>query len=274
MDRPSTIKVHEIYNKYDIHKSCLPQVACGITMSKSSLKKNTRTKLLIPSLSWTLVLKLLFGLGLLSLVYIGYNTTRPVNAPIKKVKIVATYKHIQPQTLQNAITPFIKNGFYHLNLTGLQHKLLEMPWVYKINIQRTLLNTLKITVDEQQPAAKWNNHAILNTAGEMFTPAQRSIPTDIPELFGPPNTARIVFSYYQKIQHILQPLGVTIKELDLKPLGAWHVTLTNGTKIHLGHTDIFNRLHRLVKIYPTIAAKHRDGIKTIDLRYNDGIAIQ
>lgn len=234
-------------------------------------KKHSKSK---KTFNWIKTLKISFLIIFAVCLYKCYIFTKPDNAPIKKIKIIATYKHISPQLVKQTTIPFLKNGFFYLNIFGLQNKILEIPWTHRVIIQRQWPNIITIVIEEQHPILRWGSSALLNSKGDVFYPAAESIPTELPVLFGPKNTINKVFTHYQKMQKTLKPLKFTIQELNLNSQGAWHLIVNNGMTIYLGRKNIFERLQQAIKLYPKIKNKRSKPIQSIDLRYNNGIAVK
>jgi|WetSurMetagenome_2_1015567.scaffolds.fasta_scaffold248406_2 cell division protein FtsQ len=220
-------------------------------------------------------LKFIFLMLFLALFVVGFNFTRPSNAPIKRVKIVATYKHVDQKLLQEIVLPFLNAGFFYINVFGLQNTIIkQIPWVHNVYVQREWPNGIIMQIEEQEAFAVWNNSALFNASGDLFAPDPSTFPQNIPMLYGPEAQGRDVFETLKKIQAIVMPLNFTIRELNLTPQHYWHFVVDGGMVVYLGDTEIFERLAAMVKLYPKIVATHHGAIESIDLRYSNGFAVK
>lgn len=237
---------------------------------QNSSQSDTRTSRLYWLLRIFIVIALIIALNW------GWRLLHnPRVMPIKSVKMMATYQHLDQPTLQNIITPFIAdNGLFSIDVNKLKQVLLQQPWVYSVQVKRVWPDQIEIDLVEQQAAALWNSNALLNPQGQEFTPTTKNFPNNLPALRGPEGQQQQVLVQYQQFNSALVPLGLAIAELDLNTRGSWQMVLTNGMKIILGRTDIEQRFNRFVEAYPKILASNSQNVINVDLRYADGLAVQ
>ena len=214
-------------------------------------------------------------LALTGFIWGGVTLQNPDNFPIARVRIVAPYEHITPKVLQDIVSTFALRGFFGLNVIALKQQLLALPWVYSVSIKREWPDTIVISVIEQKAAAAWNDQALLNQEGGIFRPEKASFPNDLPLLFGADSEAAQVWRNYQDMQMRLNPLHFNITHLQLDTQGFWHATLSDGSEIFINATNSLERLQDFILAYPKIIESHHDSRwRTIDLRYEDGMAVK
>ena len=222
----------------------------------------------------TLIPKLLLILLLAGLIYGYFFFKNPDNFPVKNIQIEASYQHINPQALQQVIAPYIKGGFFSLNVSKIRKHIMELPWVYAVNISRTWPDGIVINVSEQIPVACWNGNSLLNSDGDIFTPDKSTMPDNLPLLLGTDDQAVEVLQYYGVMNQDLSAINLAITQLDLDAQGSWHLLLNNGITVLLGNSSIVNRLQIFIKAYhKVIGAKEKD-VARVDLRYNAGFSIK
>ncbi len=219
--------------------------------------------------------RVLVFVGVVGLLLWGWLLLRNPNIfPIEDVMVKATYEHVNSQNLQHIIMPYTKASFFGVDVRGLQHDLLQIPWVYAANVSRVWPNKLLVQIIEQHPVAVWNGDSLLNSEAKIFTPSVVAL-TDLPELIAPDvGKVREVWSYYQQMSQLLQPLELTIKSLKLSANGGWDLVLGNGIRVYLGNVNFISRLDRFIKAYGEVIEPKSDKIYSIDLRYSSGFAIQ
>ena len=218
--------------------------------------------------------KLLLILSLIGLVYLYIFFKNPNHFPIKNVQIEATYQHINPQTLQQTAAPYAHGGFFSLNVAKIKKNLLQIPWVYAVDIKRSWPDGIVVNITEQRPVARWNGSSLLNSDADIFTPDKSTFPDDLPLLSGPDDQAVEVWQHYQDINQSLSAIGLGVTQLDLDAQGSWHMLLSNGITVLLGNTNIINQLQMFIKAYPKIIEARGDDVARVDLRYNTGLAIK
>jgi len=212
--------------------------------------------------------------ALCCLIWYGWEYTKPVNFPIKNVKIFATYDHVEQKPLQKIVSSYLDNGFFYLNVIGLKQQLLKLPWVYAVSIQRQWPDTVTINVAEQHPILQWGTKALINPEGTVFTPPPSSFPKDLPIIFGPQEKEPEIFALYQKMLLTLEPLDLVIKQLVLKSHHHWEIILNNNTIVYLKEAEPITQLELLASLYRKVTAEHDKPPKSIDLRYQSGLAIK
>lgn len=227
---------------------------------------------------WNVIFRRVFYFGLAGIVILAlfwlYQVTKPSVAPINKIKIVATFQHIEKRSLQTIISPYLSNGFFYLNVIGLKRQLLTVPWVNAVSIQREWPDTIVVGVVEQKPVARWGDRALFTPEGKMFYPEATTFPTCLPVLLGTDDQARYIFNQYRQMQLQLFPLQLFIQQIYLSPQHYWHMVLNNGIQILLNEKQAKQEIAMLLNIYPKILQGHEKPPISIDLRYSNGVAVK
>jgi cell division protein FtsQ len=221
-----------------------------------------------------LLLRIIILIALVVGIYSGWKAIHnPRLFPVKVIKVQASFQHVNQQVLEQTISPYMTASFFGLNVSQLQAQLLQMPWIANAQIQRIWPATIVIKITEQQPVARWGQNSLINSAGEIFTPPATTFPASLPILNGINNQAGIVWQNYQQMSTILAPLKLNIAELDVNAREAIRLVLNSGTEILLGRNDTISHLQRFVNIYPKIFHSAEGNAQTVDLRYDNGLAI-
>lgn len=194
--------------------------------------------------------------------------------PIKVVKVEGTYRHVMPDELKAIIYPFTQVGFLTFNMRELQHKLIQLPWIAEVVINRVWPDTVKIKINEKNVVARWGENELLSGSGEIFQPEKSSIPTDLPQLIGPTINAKNILKAYQKMSKLLDSVGLQISILDMSKHYQCEVKLTNGTVLRLGENDSLSQVQRFVRSYDDLIIKQDTFPAQVDLRYPDGMAVE
>jgi len=244
--------------------------------NKQTIRKKTKTQqetsaaIKTAGRGWVLLFKIIIIGILLALLWRGWNYTKPNNFPIKQVKIVSAYEHIDQELLQKTIETYTKNGFFYLNAIGMKRQLLKLPWVSAVSVQRKWPDAVIVNIVEQQAILQWGDKALINHKGGMFAPPVSAFPKGLPVIFGPEERMFEIFTLYQKTQRCFEPLGLAIRQLFFNPQHYWEILLDNNTVIYLKESDPLSQLEFLVDLYRRITADHKGQLKSIDLRYYTG----
>src|SRR5262249_48593670 len=147
------------------------------------------------------------------------------------------------------------------------------PWVKKAILTRKWPDEIFVNIVEQIPIAYWNNTALLNEKGEIFTPEKQVNLPNLPMLYGPNNLQTPVWEGYKQMNLMFQPLGLTIASSSMTDRQTWEIYLSNGIHLFLGRENVIPRLEQFIAIYPKISDKINN-IQYVDLRYSEGFAIK
>src|SRR5438128_1330807 len=108
------------------------------------------------------------ALALLAWGVIAWAVRQPVFA-IRIVGIDGSLARTSPAHLQAVIREEISGTFFTLRLADARASLLRVPWVRTIGLRREWPNALQITVGEHEPLARWNETALVDRQGEVFS---------------------------------------------------------------------------------------------------------
>lgn len=224
--------------------------------------------------SWKLTAKAASLIAIFLISIMAINQFRTISYfPIKEVNIIGA-QHIDHQEMQNLLLPFVKRGFFAVDVELIKEQLNQFPWVREASVRRVWPNQVIINVSEKTALARWNDDTLLSTNGDIFKPGSATFPSQLPQLSGPEGKHIDMIENFNKINSILGPLHFKITRLELDPAESWSLTLDNGMKIHIGRKDILTKINHFVKVYPKIVNGRTSDIDYVDLRYSNGLAVR
>ena len=216
----------------------------------------------------------LFAVMLASFVLLVDWLRDPLTLPMRTVKVEGEFMYLDREQLQAVISPLVEGGFFTVDVGSVQKAANDLPWVYRASVHRIWPDSLRIVVEEQQPAARWGEHELLNEHGEIFRPESRGGVPGLALLHGPEGREKYVIDRYLDMSDALATVGLGIAALVQDERRAWHIQLTNQVQIELGRTDPDRRLQRFVRVYPAVLSSGVAGLEYVDLRYSNGFAIR
>ncbi|MDH3526489.1 MAG: cell division protein FtsQ/DivIB [Gammaproteobacteria bacterium] len=218
--------------------------------------------------------------GLLLLVLLAISVMQgvawlqdPYRFPLRVVEIEGELRYLQKQPLQQSLAPHLEGGFFSVDVAGVRDVIEGLPWVYQARVQRVWPDILSVTIEEQDPIARWGEDGLLNRYGEAFVPGHMPELIGLPRLAGPPGHEQTVLEQYQAMAKTLAALGMQVARVELDERRAWHVGLANGVQLELGRTDSYRRLQRFVRSYRDVFAARLDELRRVDLRYSNGFSV-
>ena len=243
-------------------------------MSQAIRRTLPPTAPVAPAVSWRGLLSMVLTLGLLvGLGYIGQSLQRPGSFPIRKVAVEGDFRHLPPGYVQTLVGRALQGGFFQIDVQTLRLGVLREPWVRDATVQRVWPDTVRVTIVEQVPAARWGREALLNTDANVFRPRPGSIPPGLVRLDGPPGSEREVLEMLRDLVPRLEALGLDLVRLRLSGRGAWSFRLADHTRVILGRDRVPERLDRFVRAYRAGLADIWPSVAAIDLRYTNGFAV-
>lgn len=201
-------------------------------------------------------------------------------------------RYVSPETIRVAIAGKLTGNFFTMKLADAQSVFAQAPWVRNATVRRIWPNTIRVTLEEQQPFAVWNENQMINTWGQVFTANQGELDDDasLPQFEGPEGAENLVVQRYAELERWFAPLGVSVRNLALSERYAWQVKLSNGMTLALGRDPgadapdlqvgipgalpFAARIQRFVQAWP--AVNQRIGGRAVinaDLRYPTGFAL-
>ncbi len=226
---------------------------------------------LIKSLSAVMAVALVVGLILVMepMAYLKQVTNRP----IASIAIKGQFRYLSQQKVQAMVAERVADTFLQLDMHELKAAMEQNPWIDSVAISRHWPDSLVVTVNEQQPIARWGDDAFMNMRGDIIEVADNRILEHLPMLHGGKHYAQDVMQKYVQITRLLSPAELELREVNLDETLSWTLQLQNGIVIRVGREHVFEKLQRLLAVFPRELAAKAERVESIDLRYSDGFAV-
>ena len=159
------------------------------------------------------------------------------------------------------------------DLDGLKQHLEQISWIHRVYIARKWPRDIVLDIRVNKAIAYWNNNGFINRDGEVFF-TDLIVGGQLPQLYGPENSAYRVMSEYQQLNGILFRAGRSIEILTLNERGEWEFQDYSGIRVLLGKENIRQRLDRSIAVMQEVTNRNNgQRIARVDARYNNGVAI-
>ena len=234
-------------------------------------RKKTALRFRMPTIRAAHIVAPIVAVGAVIATYL--ISANMLDRPIRSIEINGPFQRVTALQIEEAISDELEDGFVSADLAGMQHQIVELPWIDQAVVARRWPSRLRITVTEQVPAAIWGERGLLNTRGELFVTEARHIPAELPRLSGPENRSADVAKRYLDIRDRLIPVGLDLRRVQLDPRGAWDMTLHNGVEVRLGRRDVDERTELFLDTVADIIAGRAAEIEYVDMRYSNGFTI-
>ncbi len=213
------------------------------------------------------------GVALLVAGLIGAGLANSAKLPMH-MDIYGELGRIDPQQVRETVAPYLGDGFFQLQSAHIEQRLLQLPWVRDVQVQRLWPDRLAVHVDSHQAVANWGEVGVLTRDGQLIWPEQQ------PELDlhieGPHAQAAAVFADLEVVIPAL-PQGWLLQQ--------WQVSQTGDRRAHIsiqgqplvlefGRAPVAEKFTLLADVVlPAIQTRLAD-VAAVDLRYRNGFAVR
>lgn len=204
----------------------------------------------------------------------------------------SSLNYVSPDVIRSAVAGKLEGNFFTMDLDQTRQTFESAPWVRQARVRRIWPDALKVTIEEQQPLALWNENQMLNTWGQPFTANRAVLDNEnaLPQLNGPEGTESLLVQRYAELGRWFEGLGLKVNSLTLTNRYALKAGLSNGMTLDLGRDPgaeapdpqagvpgalpFGERVERFVRIWPLALAQMKGREVThADLRYPNGFAL-
>ncbi|MBK6368064.1 MAG: cell division protein FtsQ/DivIB [Polaromonas sp.] len=252
-------------------------------MFKTAMNENIKLPLdikLINGLSAGMIVLII----VLALIFLAKNLKTDI-ADLRGIVITGDSKYQNPSNIRDAILPNISGGIIDVNLVVVKSVFENLPWVRSATVKKVYPNRINVSLTEHLAVGVWGDSdewKMVNAQGEIFEVGSDELEEFVryPKFVGSDSQSVQIVNMYQKLKIMFSPMNTQISKIQLSPRGNWSILLDNGTHLELGRgsvEQIFENsksaLQTSVKIVEKYGKRVED-IKYLDLRYQDGYAIQ
>ncbi len=196
-----------------------------------------------------------------------------LDRPVRRVLVEGAFQRVSPPEIESAVAQVAQGGLASINLDKIRARVMKIDWVDTVVVTRVWPDAVRVVVNEQVAAARWNDAGLLNARGELFIRNARYVPPELPLLEGPEGSETQVAQLYIDAQGRLLESGLRLTGVRLDDRGAWELDLGDGLQVRLGRQDVKARLERFIRLASPMVAKRVAEIKYVDMRYTNGFSV-
>ncbi len=222
---------------------------------------------------------------LLALVLAATLVMRLPYFEIRRVVIEGDTKHSDMLALRANAGAGLVSNFWNLNSSDLQAYFESLPWIRKAVIRRQFPDTVRISLEEHQPAAIWQGdmeNSYVNNFGEIFQADSDNKAEDLPVFKSKLEQSVRVMSMYVALNQLVQSMAhSSVVEIELSKGGLWRMVVAPNTAIELGRGTEYELQERLRKFFLTYrqalalnSGNALQALSEVDLRYQRGFSVK
>ncbi len=251
-------------------------------LQKTSLKgrKKPQKKLANSSFFEGKVLKAKFWGLFLAVFALVLITAAEVTPEIRKqfliesIAITGVLQNLERDQIEMTIAPLVAGDYFTVDLENIKSELEELSWINSADVRRIWPNALLVHISEKKAIAQWQRKELISVEGENFAPENIKANSQLPLLSGPEDKAEFVMNNYHQMNRILRTINLNVKSLHLEDRYSWKIVLDNQITVRVDTKKSLEKLQNMVSLLKKIPADERLTIKSIDLRYENGLALR
>lgn len=201
-----------------------------------------------------------------------------LDPPIARIDVEGRLQHLDAWQIASAAAIAPGTRIFAADLDAVRGRVDALPWVARVTVRRRWPDALSIVVGERQPLARWDDNALLDTEGAVFTPPPADLRqpalASLPRLSGPTGTAAEVVAAWRQLQPALAGGPFALGSLTLDPRGEWSATTVGGVVLRFGADDPAGKIELLRTTVTSTLTPQLGQIAAIDLRYTNGFAVE
>ncbi len=198
---------------------------------------------------------------------------RLMDRPVRRLVVQGSFQRVTPIQIEAALAPELGRGFLSVNLDALRARVERLDWVDTARLRREWPDKLVVRITEHQAAARWGEHGLLDTRGQLFgRHAPHAFP-ELPKLEGPEGSEHEVAKVYLTLRNRLAATQLAVDTLSMDERGAWHLKLKTGQEIRFGRRDLPERVDRFFEVVTPALVEQFNRVAYVDLRYTNGFAV-
>ena len=201
---------------------------------------------------------------------------------IRQITVDGDTTHNSAASLRASVAPLLSGTFFTMDLARAQAAFETAPWVRRAVVRREFPGRLRVTLQEQEPAARWgeDDTFMVSSQGQVFDAGGDREEGDLPTLVGPEGHAAELLAVYRLLAPLAGPLDVPISKVALLERGNWQVELGTGAVVELGQgapAELASRFWQFAATAAQVAGRHQRSardIESADLRHMGGYALR
>lgn len=197
----------------------------------------------------------------------------PSTMRIKQVRIEADLRYLTRDEISTAVLPYVETGYFAVDSKAIVQAVRQLEWVSQVSVIRVWPETVVVKVIEQVPAALWNETALLNSEGDIFSPVIPERLMRLPNLSGIDKNSNDVLLQSRGINRSIASLDLSVQHLGLAKHGSWQVVLSNGIQLKTGNVLPKNEISKSLNALASLPGDLLTHVSAIDLRYPNGVAV-
>ncbi len=190
-----------------------------------------------------------------------------INKDVDHLELTSLLKHVSEKEILVQLEGVFPDGFAYLDVAEVSDRLLVLPMVANVKVEKVWPDTLKISIQEEKPVAIWNDTSMVSQHGEILPLALTQL--ELPRLQGAEGGSRQVMQHFQLFNRWGKRHKLNLVSLNSNASG-WQLIYGNKLQVWL---DNAQAMHGLQQLESVLKQFQLGRIQRIDMRYEQGFAV-
>lgn len=228
-----------------------------------------------PSQLLKLATSLLAGLAVFAALLVGgWQLVRHDSGSIAStVDIEGPLQRVSAAEVLEAVQPVLDQSFGTLDLNQIRVEVERLPWVSRARVERQWPAAVRVRIWERTAAARWGEHALLDSDARAFSPSAESVPEGLPQLRAPEGHEREVLDAYAQFKAELLGSAFEPVALTLDARGEWLASGPQGIEMRLGRNPPHEHAALIRGALSRALESSFAQVRYVDLRYTNGFSV-
>lgn len=192
--------------------------------------------------------------------------------PIQQIKVSGQFKNLKPDYIEKEIRHIIRGGFFSLDMSSVQDLLIADPWIRSVSIKRVWHDSLWIILTERLPIARWGEHDLIDSEGNIFRPKTQHNLAHLPQFYGIDNSELLMLNQFNNMQSKLEHFRIT--QLSLDGRRSWSLVLDDRITVILGRQNTATKFNDFLALALIALQDQLTNVASVDMRYTNGFSVK
>ncbi len=198
--------------------------------------------------------------------------------PVQRVLLEGDTHYLKASDIQDFMQQQKVKGLLSIDLDDLQQAAKSIDWIQSVEIRKVWPEQLVFKVVEHKPVARVDDFILTQKGTKIKQVGNEVLFSQLPEInFYHSETVELehyqrVWREFKQVKRQFELLSLELQGLYIDPVKNWRMKFMNGLELNLGRKQRTERVDRLVRVFSSIQNKSK--IKSIDLRYHNGLAVE
>jgi cell division protein FtsQ len=194
--------------------------------------------------------------------------------PVQHVSVKGVVSEGDRVEIEHYLSGFVGKSMLRVDLGQLNNVLAQHHWLQVVSLKKHWPGQIIVTGKVKEPLFLWKKDWVIDRGGSVFKARSYQATNRLLHLYADDKmTFAMVYRIYQMVALMIQDkVHGRVASLGYDAVQGWCAVVEGGAVFRLGHTQVLQRLSRLISHWGEIAHSNVCA-EVYDLRYLHGVAV-